>query len=325
MSVFSFLDRTACFVVLLEALLDAHMFDLAQQLLEDELDRARELGGAEAAASTLTQCAEVALKVACELMDSASSCRDAVWYHARQCLALVPVAADLAAQGELSVEGLSAEPVGSERGGAEGGGAGGVAQWQERVRREQELMEAVEMLDALGLDPLPVAIRQAQRKDPLSIIGRAVQDAPARWRTRTEAVRLGRLLGLTARADELRITELMARAMLVAAASGDAGGGGGTVRAEAMQLLTVLMDAGWAGVCDVCERLAGEEEARALELSVRQRLALAAHALAHCPVARAPCCLVLCQRLRRAVLLEVGAARCYVSIDPSIYMYDVCI
>ena len=323
MSVFSFLDRTACFVVLLEALLDAHMFDLAQQLLEDELDRARELGGAEAAASTLTQCAEVALKVACELMDSASSCRDAVWHHARLCLGLVPVAADLAAAGELRVEGLAAETEVSEPSGAEAGGAGGVAQWQERVRREQELMEAVEMLDALGLDPLPVAIRQAQRKDPLSIIGRAVQDAPATWHTHAEAVRLGRLLGLTARADELCITELMARAKLVAAASRDAGGG--TLRAEALQLLTMLMDAGWAGVCDVCERLAGEEEAGALELSLRQRLALAAHALAHCPVARAPCCLVLCQRLRRAVLLEVGAARCYVSIDPSIYMYDVCI
>jgi len=293
-SVFAFLSPGACNVIFLEALLDANFFDLAREVLEVEIEREQEEstkgGAASASSSSLAKCVEVVLKVAREYFDSASSCRDGVWHNARHCLGLVPLD-DVEVEDE---EDVSEAPTPNMPEAIR-------KQWQRALRREQQLIEAVEMLDALGLDPLPVQIRQA--KQPLAIISRAIKEAPSMLRKHDELLRLGRLLGLTARDDQHRITELITRALVLASDSVFSRGGSThheTSLSEAAPLLTKLLGAGWGNVWDVCERLAREQN---LALRDDERLAFAAHALAHCPQKHSLSILATWQGLRDKVLL----------------------
>lgn len=288
-SVFSFLEPGSCNVIFLEALLDANFFDLSREVLEVEIEREEEectKGEASSAYSSLASCVTVILKVAREYFDSASSCRDGVWHNARQCLRLIP----------LNEE---EEEEDNEREATSADSHEGVRkQWQQDLRREHRLIEAVEMLDSLGLDPLPVQIRQA--KDPFAIISRAMEQAPAMLRKHDDLLRLGRLLGLTARDDQHRIMELITRALVVASdatlPSTDKQKQKDSINlTEAAPLLTKLMGAGWGKVWDLCERLASEE---CSALRDDERLAFAAHALAHCPQKHSQMILATWQALR---------------------------
>ena len=73
-----------------------------------------------------------------------------------------------------------------------------------------------------------------------------------------ELLRLGRLLGLGSCADQHRITELLARAIVRSSDAPQQGTRACTIT-EAAPLVTKLMLAGWGGVWDLCERLSTEE------------------------------------------------------------------
>jgi hypothetical protein len=319
-SVFSFLSPGAVNVIFLESLLDANLFDLAREVLEVEMERHQEKkdeiveqGGASEdpslSSSSLSSCVGVVLKVAREYFDSASSCRDDVWTNACKCLGLIPLDAE-------EEEGDGEEDGARTAAGDDAGRKGMQKKWQEELRKEMRLIDAVEMLDSLGLDPLPVQIRQA--KEPLEIVSRAIEQAPTMLRKHDDLLRLARLLGLTEQSDQNRVIELIARALVSASdgrslpvtekggkRGGPAGGEGDKIHlTEAAPLLTKLMGAGWANVWDLCERLACEEGSA---LRDDERLALAAHALAHCPPRHSQRILARWQVLRdKTVLCDHG-------------------
>ena len=152
-SVFSFLPPTVCNVIFLESLLDANFFELAREVLEVELERDGEVDAACAAAegaeagsrrSSLADCVFVLLKVAREYFDSASSCHDGVWANARQCLHLIPLDEQEEQEQEDDASADSAPPTPATSEGAR-------KHWQQELRRERKLIEAVEMLDSLGI------------------------------------------------------------------------------------------------------------------------------------------------------------------------------
>jgi hypothetical protein len=244
----------------------------------------------------------VVLKVAREYFDSASSCRDSAWSTARRCLALIPL--DQEEEEEEEEE---------EQDAPEGDLKTDVStpqrarmQWQRELRKEQLLIEAVEKLDTLGLDPLPVQIRQA--KDALAIISRVIAEAPGMLRRHQELLRLGHLLGLSSRTQQSRILELVVRALVRESdARSAATGATPDTKAPAVQLteaaplLTQLVAGGWGEVWDICERLALEE---ASGLREDERLAFLAHALAHCPQQHAQRILGLWRAVRDKVHLS---------------------
>ena len=167
--VFAFLSPGACNVLFLEALLDANFFELAREVIDVEIERDEEDQEREAVgeavkeglpckvASSLAECVGVVLKVAREYFDSASSCHEPMWQNAKSCLALIPL------DGEEDEEEDGGEDVDAEHAHAlqtKSQRDEVRRQWQSEVRREQKLMEAVQMLDELSLDPLPFEIRQ---------------------------------------------------------------------------------------------------------------------------------------------------------------------
>eukprot|EP00960_Hanusia_phi_P052270 761361-Hanusia_phi.AAC.7 len=236
---FDFLDVERCRLIFMESLLDANMFSLAYEVMQNSISSISSPSG-----QLVSGYVSLILKVSRENFDSASCCRDAAWQNAKTCLDLISVLR---------------EGVRSARGDEEAAGEDGDAPFHE-VKKELELIEAVEILDGLKLEPLPVQIRK--HKDPFAIVRRLVTEAPGVLNNGEEILRFGVLLGLSSKEDQLEIMELISRASVEQVSQNKSLSKierSSFIR-NAVGYIKVLVEAGKSSTWDLCVSLVETEE-----------------------------------------------------------------
>ena len=265
---FDFLAEERVTETFLEALLDAACFDLAREAMQVEIDRAAARGG-----FSLSRCVRLVLRVARENADSASSTADVAWANAEACLDLIPdEEGDEDGGGDEDEGGTGAAGGGGER------AVGAAEDWWEEAEAERRLARGIVRLAEMGLDPLPVQVRQAA--DRATVIAGAVAERRELLCDSTGLLEVASLLGLRSDGEQQRVREILARAALQDTGTGAADG---AMVSEALHLVGMLMRAGRESAWDLAATLAEE---RSLEVAERARCA--AYALAHCPASQTP-------------------------------------
>mmetsp|Transcript_20857 Transcript_20857/g.69636 ORF Transcript_20857/g.69636 Transcript_20857/m.69636 type:complete len:2210 (-) Transcript_20857:31-6660(-) len=261
--VFDFLDVERCRLIFMEALLDANMFSLAYEVMQGSISSISSQGSDQLVSGYVS----LILKVSRENFDSASCCRDAAWQNAKTCLDLISVLRE----GVKSARGDEEEQ-------EEGAGGESNDPFQE-VKKELELIEAVEILDELKLEPLPVQIRK--HKDPVAIVRRLITEAPGVLVNGEEILRFGVLLGLSSKEAQLEIMEMISRASVdqVKQNTSLSKVEKSSFLENAVRYIHLLVEAGKASAWDLCVSLV-ETEDTVMDGEVKSKLL--AFAMAHC-------------------------------------------